>query len=283
MVDLGVNWIDTAAIYSLGHSEEVVGRLLREVPKSGRPYIFTTCGLMEHLNSGMAEPRRRVLTPDSIRENCETSLLRLGVQQIDLYQFHWPDSAGIVIEDAWETMVKLAEEGKVRAVGVSNCPVGLLERCENIGHIDSLQPAFSLTNRAAATNEIPWCDNHRTGVICWPASDDWRRDAAALSPQAPADNAALWDALRLIASRHHTNVLCVTIAWTLAWPGVTAAIIGSRYPEQVDGWIGAASLELTQTDLEEIASAIVRTDAGKGPCTPPMQTFSTKTGVQMSE
>jgi len=198
------------------------------------------------------------LTLDSIRENCEASLLRLGIQQIDLYQFHWPDYTGIAVEDLWSAMRKLVEEGKVRAVGGSNLPVELLERCEEIGHVDSLQPPFSLMNRGAADNEIPWCGNHRTGVLCWLPSGDWRRDSAALNPPKPECNLALEDALRLIARRYDTTIACVATAWTLVWPGVTAAIVGSRSPEQVDGWIGAASLQLTPTDLEEIASALNR-------------------------
>ena len=281
-VELGINWIDTAAIYGLGHSEEVVGRLLRELPQSQRPYVFTKCG-MAFEKDRMAEPQR-TLKPDSIRRECEASLRRLGVERIDLYQFHWPDNTGTPVEDSWAAMVKLVEEGKVRAAGVSNFDVSLLDRCEKIRHVDSLQPPFSLINRSVAASEIPWCASHNTGVICYSpmqsglltdsfsrerianfAQDDWRRRSSHFQEPNLSRNIALRDALKPIATRHNTSVSSVAIAWTLAWPGVTGAIVGARTPEQVDGWIGAASLKLTDADLEEIAAAVKNTGAGTGP------------------
>ena len=284
-IDLGINWIDTAAIYGLGHSEEVVGRLLRDIPQSQRPLVFTKCG-MTFEKDRMAEPQRS-LKPDFIRRECEASLRRLGVERIDLYQFHWPDETGTPVEDSWATMVQLIEEGKVRAGGVSNFDVNLLERCEKIRHVDSLQPPFSLINRAVAASEIPWCASHQTGVICYSpmqsglltdsfsrerianlAQDDWRRRSPYFQEPNLSRNLALRDSLRPIAQRHNTSVSSAAIAWTLAWPGVTGAIVGARTPKQVDGWIGAASLELTDTDLTEIAAAIERTGAGTGPIRP---------------
>src|SRR5579862_1104227 len=128
-LDRGINWIDTAAVYGLGHSEEVVGRLLRSLPASDRPLVFTKCGLIWDLGNPMAEPER-VLNPLSIRRECEASLRRIGVDHIDLYQFHWPDQTGIAVEDSWAEMSRLVEEGKVRFAGVSNFDVSLLERCE---------------------------------------------------------------------------------------------------------------------------------------------------------
>src|SRR3989442_4199202 len=165
-LELGINWIDTAAVYGLGHSEEVVGRLLRKLPAGERPLVFTKCGLVWDERDPMAEARR-VLRPDSIRKECEASLRRLGVERIDLYQFHRPDETGTPVEDSWHTMVRLVEEGKVRAAGVSNFDVPLLERCEAIRHVDSLQPPFSLIRREAAPHEIPWCAGHATGVIVY--------------------------------------------------------------------------------------------------------------------
>ncbi|MFY9531373.1 MAG: aldo/keto reductase [Candidatus Acidiferrales bacterium] len=292
-LELGVNWIDTAAVYGLGHSEEVVGRLLRELPPTRRPFIFTKCGLVWDESDRM-KPARRILKPESIRRECEASLRRLGVERIDLYQFHFPDEAGTPVEDSWATMVKLVEEGKVRAAGVSNFNVELLDRCESIRHVDSLQPPFSLINRAAAAHEIPWCASHRTGVICYSpmqsgllterftaermaalAADDWRRHAEQFKEPNLSRNLALRDALRPIAKRHDTTVSSVAIAWTLAWPGVTGAIVGARTPAQVDGWIQAASLKLTPEDLKEIASAIKRTKTGNGPSLP-IQTDSSR-------
>src|SRR3989442_1698238 len=165
-LELGINWIDTAAVYGLGHSEEVVGRLLRELSPAARPLVFTKCGLVWDAHDRMAEPRR-VLKPESIRAECDASLRRLGVERIDLYQFHWPDETGTPVEDSWGEMVRLIEKGKVRAAGVSNFNVKLIERCETIRHVDSLQPPFSLIRREAAAHEIPWCAEHRTGVICY--------------------------------------------------------------------------------------------------------------------
>jgi aryl-alcohol dehydrogenase-like predicted oxidoreductase len=292
-LELGLNWIDTAAVYGLGHSEEVVGRLLRELPASERPFIFTKCGLVWDESDRM-KPARRVLKPESIRRECEASLRRLGVERIDLYQFHFPDEAGTSVEDSWATMVKLVEEGKVRAAGVSNFNVELLDRCESIRHVDSLQPPFSLINRAAAAQEIPWCASHQTGVICYSplqsglltesftaarvaalAPDDWRRGGEQFQEPKLTRNLALRDSLRPIAERHGTTVSAVAVAWTLAWPGVTGAIVGARTPAQVDGWIQAASLKLTLEDLKEIASAIKRTKAGSGP-SQPTQTDSSR-------
>lgn len=285
-VELGINWIDTAAVYGLGHSEEVVGRLLRELNPSERPFVFTKCGLIWDEQDPMSPPRRN-LKPDSIRRECEASLRRLGVERIDLYQFHWPDESGTPVEDSWETMVRLIEDGKVRAGGVSNFNVELLERCEAIRHVDSLQPPFSLIHREVAADEIPWCAAHDTGVICYSpmqsglltdtftaervrafAPDDWRGRSPDFQQPALARHLALRDALRPIAKRHGVSVSAIAIAWDLAWPGVTAAIVGARAPKQVDGWISAADVHLTEQDLDEIEAAIHRTQAGSGPARP---------------
>jgi aryl-alcohol dehydrogenase-like predicted oxidoreductase len=285
-LDLGINWIDTAAAYGLGHSEEVVGRLLRELPRSQRPLIFTKCGLVWDAQSPMTPPRRD-LTPASIRRECDASLRRLGVEHIDLYQFHWPDEMGTPVEDSWDAITRLVEQGKIRAAGVSNFDTDLLERCEAIRHVDSLQPPFSLINRNAGHKEIKWCASHDTGVICYSpmqsglltdgftaervaalADDDWRRQAPEFQRPRLRRNLALRDALRAIAQRHHVFISSVAIAWTLTWPGVTGAIVGARSPKQVDGWIGAAALKLTENDLNEIVSAIRRTRAGAGPTRP---------------
>jgi len=288
-LELGVNWIDTAAVYGLGHSEEVVHRVLREVPRAARPFVFTKCGLVWD-DADRMRPARRILAPDSIRRECDASLRRLGVDRIDLYQFHWPDESGTPVEESWTAMVKLVEEGKVRAIGVSNFDVSLLSRCEAIRHVDSLQPPFSLINRAAADTLIPWCAAHGTGVICYSpmqsglltesftadrvtrlASDDWRRRSVEFQPPNLDRNLKLRDALRPIAKRHNASVSAVAIAWTLACPGVTGAIVGARTARQVDGWIDAASRALTPQDLDEIGAAIERTGAGVGPTHQPVK------------
>ena len=284
-LEQGINWIDTAAVYGLGHSEEVVGRLLRELPASERPMVFTKCGLVWDENNPKAEPRR-ILKPESIRKECEASLRRLGVERIDLYQFHWPDETGTPVEDSWGEMVRLIEQGKVRMAGVSNFDVTLLERCEAIMHVDSLQPPFSMIHRDAAHARFPGARARHRSDLLQPdaigtatdsftaervanlAEDDWRRRTPEFQEPNLNRNLALRDSLRPIAKRHNTTVSAIAVAWVTAWPGVTAAIVGARSPQQVDGWIAAAGLELTAADLEEIANAIERTGAGTGPTMP---------------
>jgi len=282
-LELGVNWIDTAAVYGLGHSEAVIGRLLKDLSPADRPFIFTKCGLVWDEQNPMAPPRR-ILKPESIRTECEASLRRLGVERIDLYQFHWPDQSGAALEDSWAAMVQLIDQGKIRAAGVSNFNAALLNRCEAVRHVDSLQPPFSLIRREAGGNEIPWSREHNTGVICYSpmqsglltegfsadrvarfAEDDWRRGATEFQAPNLKWNLALRGALRPIAKRHETSVSSVAIAWVLAVPGVTGAIVGARSAHQVDGWIDAADLQMTPADLNEIAAAIRSTGAGAGP------------------
>src|SRR4051812_39179216 len=231
-VERGVNWIDTAAIYGLGHSEEVVGRLLKELPAAQVPLVFTKCGMVWDEKDHLAEPAR-VLRPESIRRECESSLRRLGVDRIDLFQFHWPDQAGTPVEDSWGEMQRLKQEGKIRAAGVSNFDVALLDRCEKVAHVDSLQPSFSLIRRERGEHEIPWCERHNTGVIVYSpmqsgiltdtfsverrsklASNDWRQGARWFQEPALSQNLALRDALRPIAARHGVSVSSVAVAWT---------------------------------------------------------------------
>jgi aryl-alcohol dehydrogenase-like predicted oxidoreductase len=282
-IRLGINWIDTAAVYGLGHSEELVGRLLKELAAGDRPYVFTKGGLAWDEKDRMAEPRR-ILRPASIRRECEASLRRLGVERIDLYQFHWPDETGTPVEDSWGEMVRLVEEGKVRWAGVSNFDVPLLERCEKTRHVDALQPPFSLIHREAAADVIPWCAEHGTGVIVYSpmqaglltekwtvervkslAPDDWRHRWPDFQSPHVERNLALRDALKPIATRHGTTIAAIAVAWTLAWRRVTGAIVGARSPEQVDGWIEAATLDLAEEDLDEIVQAIELAGAGAGP------------------
>jgi len=282
-IDHGVNWIDTAAVYGLGHSEEVVGQFLQTLAPADRPYVFTKCGLEWDPQDRM-KVSRRTLHPDSIRSQCDASLRRLGVERIDLYQFHWPDEGGIPIEDSWDTMTRLVEQGKIRAAGVSNFSVELLERCETRRHVDSLQPPFSMIKREVAAAQLPWCAAHGAGVICYSpmqsgiltdtfsaervaafAQDDWRRRGPEFKSPQLERNLILRDALKPIAARHHTTVGAVAIAWVLSWPGVTGAIVGARSPQQVDGWIPAATVSLDAADLDAISDAIERSGAGVGP------------------
>ena len=285
-VERGINWIDTAAVYGLGHSEEIVARALSGIPLDDRPYVFTKAGLVWDERNRAVTPRR-IGDPLSLRREVEASLRRLDVERIDLYQMHWPAEDGTALEDYWGTLLQLKEEGKARAVGLSNHNVAQLDAAERLGHVDTLQPPFSAIRREVAATELPWCAAHRTGVIVYSpmqsglltgafsleraaalGADDWRYRSPDFTGLGLRRNVALADALRPIAERHGVTVAAVAVAWTLAWPGVTGAIVGARSPAQVDGWIGAASLELTDADLDDIAAAIARTGAGTGPVRP---------------
>ena len=285
-VERGINWIDTAPIYGLGHSEEVVGRFLKELPANDRPLIFTKCGLVWDDADRMKEAKR-ILAPASIRKECEASLRRLGVERIDLFQFHWPDDSGVPVEESWGEMLKLVDEGKVRVPGVSNFGTELLARCEKLRHVGSLQPPFSLIRRDAGATVIERCHARKTGVIVYSpmqagilndsfslervarlAPDDWRRKTKEFNSPNVERNIALRDALKPIAQRHGTNVASIAVAWTLSWPGVSGAICGARSAEQVDGWVDAGKVTLTPEDLGEIAAAIKATGAGTGPSKP---------------
>ncbi len=285
-VERGINWIDTAAIYGLGHSEEVVRAALKEMPQSERPLIFTKCGLRWDENNHMAPPQN-VGRPESIRAECEASLKRLGVERIDLYQMHWPARDGTPIADYWGALLDLKREGKVRAVGLSNHNVGQLEAAEKIGHVDTLQPPFSAIRREFAANELPWCVAHDTGVIVYSPmqsglltgtftaerakklpANDWRSRNAEFTGDKLKANLALAATIKAVGEKHGSDAASAAIAWTLAWPGVSGAIVGARSPEQVDGWIDAARLDLTQADLQEIAATIEKTGAGSGPTLP---------------
>lgn len=289
-VDIGINWVDTAPEYGGGQSELLLGRALKQIPEHQRPFVFTKCGMLRN-EANLAGPPKRILRPDTIRKELEASLTRLGLEKIDLYQIHWPPvEESPLIEESWGEMARLIEEGKVGAIGVSNFDIELLERCESVHHIDSLQPPFSMIRRDSAEKLIPWCKAHGVSVLVYSPmqsglltdgfsldrlhkmdSKDWRplRNPDFQSPKLER-NIALRDALIPIAERHHTSVSSVAISWTLSWPGMTGAVVGARAPAQVDGWSDALSLELTNTDLDEIAEAIKRTGAGSGPVRPPM-------------
>ena len=282
----GINWIDTAAVYGLGHSEEVVARALRELPLDERPYVFTKGGLVWDEGDRNALPRR-IGEARSLRAEVEASLRRLGVERIDLYQMHRPAEDGTPLEEYWRTLLELKAEGKVRAVGLSNHGVAQLDAAERLGHVETLQPAFSAIRRDAAAAELPWCAAHRTGAIVYSPmqagllsgsftperaaalpADDWRSRSPEFRGDLLRRNLALASALAPIADRHDTTVGAVAVAWTLAWPGVTGAIVGARRPAQIDGWLKAADLALTGADLDEVAAALRRTGAGSGPVRP---------------
>ena len=283
-VEQGINWIDTAAAYGLGHAEEVVGEALRGLPEALRPYVFTKCGLVWEPGATTVS---NVLAPGSIRRECDDSLRRLGVERIDLYQVHWPAHDGTPIEDSWATMAELVEEGKVGAIGVSNFDVELLERCQAVRHVDSFQPELNLLAREAAGTTLAWCEARGTGVIVYSPmrsglltgrftaerarhlpDDDWRAGHPDFSGAGLAKNLTLVDRLRGIADELGCGLPALAVAWTLAWPGVTGAIVGARRPDQVDDWIGAGSVALGPAHLKEIAAVLEATGAGSGPTVP---------------
>lgn len=280
-VDCGVNWIDTAAVYGNGHSEEVIAEALAGYSAAERPLVFTKGGIIRDAEG--KNPRRLAA---NLREQCHDSLRRLKVERIDLYQLHWP-SDDVTLEESWGTMLRLKEDGLVAHVGLSNHGVDQLDEAEAMGHVETLQPPFSAIRRGAAETVLPWCASHGTGVICYSpmqaglltgsftreraaslTEDDHRRTNPEFQGEALDANLALADALKPVAEKHGVGQGAVALAWCLAWPGLTGTIVGARSPAQVDGWITAASLELDDTDMATIAAAIEETGAGEGPSRP---------------
>ena len=285
-VESGINWIDTAAVYGLGHSEEVVAAALAGLPETDRPYVFTKGGLVWDQADRSAAPRRAGALA-SIRAEVEASLRRLRAERIDLYQMHWPAEDGTPVEEYWQVFTDLKREGKIRAAGLSNHDIYQLEAAEQIGAVDAIQPPFSLIHRDAADDVLLWAREHEAGVIVYsPMASglltgaftaaraallepgDWRAGHPDFTEPALSANLALADALRPVAERHGVAPAAVAVAWTLAFPGVTGAIVGARSPRQVDGWLAAATLELKDDDLSDIAAAIGATGAGTGPASP---------------
>jgi len=263
-LDLGINWIDTAAAYGLGHSEEVVARALKGI--SQRPYVFTKCQTVWDENGN---PFGR-LKKDSIRAEIEASLRRLQVDVIDLYQMHWPDPDED-IEEGWAEMAKLKQEGKVRWIGVSNFSVAQMERAASIAPITSLQPPYSLIKRGVEDSILPYCGQHNIGVIVYSPmqsglltgrfskarmdslpADDWRRREYEFEEPQLSHNLKLADKLVEIARRRGRSAGEAAVAWTLRRPEVTAAIVGFRNPAQIDGIIGAMEFRLSAEEIAEI-------------------------------
>lgn len=274
-VERGVNWVDTAAFYGKGHSEEVVARALEPYSLGDDVFVFTKCGLRWDPDAGPDAPPTNNLAPESIRYECEASLRRLGIEQIDLYQFHWPDQTGVPIEDSWATMVELVEEGKVRWIGVSNFDVDLLERCERIRHVDSVQPPLSIIQPDATRDVIPWARAHGTGVLVYSPmasgllsgrfdreraeslpEDDWRRDAPAFNEPELSRNLDVVERLEELIGGTGLGLPELAVAWTLSVAGVTGAIAGARTAEQVDGWVSAPQIDLDPEVRAEIDSIV---------------------------
>ena len=288
-VERGVNWIDTAPVYGLGHSEEVVGEAVKPFRAGEDVYLFTKCGrVWEGLPEGEVG---NDLSPESIRRECEASLRRLRVERIDLYQFHWPDwTTGTPIEESWGVMAELVDEGKVRWIGVCNHDVEQLERCEAVRHVDSLQPPLSMLVRGTRSELLPWADGHGTGVIAYSPMasgmltgafdrnrverldpNDWRRGCPIFQEPLLSANLALIDGLRAIAARVGSTVPCLAVGWVLAQQGVTGAIVGARRPAQVDSWSPAGEGGLGDDVLQEIDGLIAASGVGtdERPSPPP--------------
>ena len=261
-IDLGVNWIDTAAIYGLGHSEEIVGRAVKE--SRVKPFIFTKCGMV------WDEKREIKRTLLEIRREVEDSLRRLQVERIDLYQIHWPVEDQD-IEEGWSTLADLKREGKVRQIGVSNFSIPQMERCMDIAPIISLQPPYSMINRSAEPEILPFCLDHLIGVINYAPMqsglltgamtkervaalplDDFRRNAKNYQEPLLSRNLAIADFIGKIGARHGVSAGVIAIAWTLCNPAITGAIVGGRSPQQVEGIWPAAKFRLPPEELQEI-------------------------------
>lgn len=263
-LERGINWIDTAPVYGLGRSEEVVSKALKE--SSCDPYVFTKCGLVWNEKGKVSG----VLKSDSVRQEVEDSLRRLDVDVLDLCQIHWPNPESD-IEEAWETLAKLMDEGKIRYIGVSNFDVDQIKRAEKIAPVTSLQPPYSLAFPEVEEDVLPYCLEQGIGVINYSPmasgllsgkmskerfaslpADDWRHKSPHFKGDRLDRNLALAELLKEIGKEHSRTAGEVAIAWTLLNPAVTAAIVGMRHPDQVDGVIHAADLELTDGNLEAI-------------------------------
>jgi aryl-alcohol dehydrogenase-like predicted oxidoreductase len=275
-LELGVNWIDTAAVYGLGHSEEVVGRALKSW-SGPRPYIFTKCGLRWD-SEGQVQ---KVLSADSIRREIEDSLRRLAVDVIDLYQIHWPpDPDSPALEEGWSTMADLKREGKVRWIGVSNFNVKQLRRARAVAPVTSLQPRYSLVHREIEEEILPYCLREGIGVIVYSPmasglltgamtrerasrlpEDDWRKTNPDFTEPNLSRNLELVERLREVAKRHSRSIGEVAIAWTLRHPAVTGAIVGARNARQAAGVMRAGDLRLNDKEVNEIEDFLAESAA----------------------
>ncbi len=287
-IERGINWIDTAPLYGFGHSEEIVAKALEPYRIGEDVHVFTKCGRNWYGRPpGVIE---NDLRPASIRQECEHSLRRLGIDRIDLFQFHWPDwTTGTLLEESWGTMVELVAEGKARWIGVCNFDCDQLDRCEAIRHVDSLQPPLSFLERGTRQTVISWAAEHGTGVIAYRPmaggmltgafdlhrmerldADDWRHRSPMFTEPEFSRNVALVDRLRPISGRLNVSLPALVVAWVLAQRGVTGAIVGGRRPEQIDDWLPATDLSLDEATLAEIDSVIAGSGAGTDePPTPP--------------
>jgi len=269
-LELGVNWIDTAAVYGMGHSEEIVASALKEW-RGPRPHVFTKCVLRWNENGKVYKE----FSPESIRRECEDSLRRLQVDTIDLYQMHWPSDDGKPgIEEAWQTLAALKAEGKLRWIGVSNFNAAQIQRAEKIAPVTSLQPPYSLIRRKIEEETLPYCEKRGIGVIVYSPmasglltgamtreraaalpADDFRSRNPEFSEPRLSKNLELVERLRQVGARHGRTPGEVAIAWTLRHPAITGAIVGARNAKQAEGVMRAGDLKLTRDEIAEIEGA----------------------------
>jgi aryl-alcohol dehydrogenase-like predicted oxidoreductase len=273
-LELGVNWIDTAAIYGLGHSEEVVAKAVKSW-SGPRPYVFTKCSMRWHADRSIW----RSLKTDSLREELEASLRRLQTDSIDLYQIHWPNPEA-EIEEGWETLAKFKEEGKVRWLGVSNFSVEQMKRVQKIGPVTSLQPPYSMLRRGIEAEVLPFAQANQIGIINYSPmlsglltgamtaeraaalpADDWRRRNPEFSEPRLSRNLKLVEFLREIGAGHNVSPGVVAVAWVLHNPAVTAAIVGGRSPQQVEGATPALHFRLTDDEYARIRAFLAEVGA----------------------
>ncbi len=264
-LDLGINWIDTAAVYGLGHSEEVVAEALRGI--RNEVFLATKCGMVWDQRGTVT----RNLRPQSIRKEIEDSLRRLQTDHIDLYQFHWPEN-DTPVEDSWKVMAELVKEGKVRFIGVCNFSVELLDRCRTIAPVQSLQPPYHMLRRDFEKELLPYCTRHTIGVVAYSpmgsglltgkfdvdklANDDWRRKDAQFNEDGRKKASILLSKIKPIADRHGMSLGELAVAWVLRNENVTAAIVGARKPWQIEEIAGAVNVGLTSSDIASIDSLL---------------------------
>jgi aryl-alcohol dehydrogenase-like predicted oxidoreductase len=263
-LEQGINWIDTAAAYGFGRSEQVVGRALEGLRE--RPYVFTKCSLLE----GPGRTVLHSLKRDSILREADASLKRLGIEAIDLYQIHWPNPER-EIEEGWAALAELKEQRLVRHIGVSNFDVEQLRRIQQIAPVETLQPQYSLIERDPERELLPYAEREAIGVIAYSPmgsglltgrmtreriesmdDDDWRKRDPRFQEPALAEHLALVERLKAVAERHSATPGAIAVAWTLRHPAVDGAIVGFRRPDQVDPILPAAGLKLTDEDVAEI-------------------------------
>jgi aryl-alcohol dehydrogenase-like predicted oxidoreductase len=279
-VEAGINWIDTAAVYGRGRAEDIIGRGLRGIPEADRPYVFTKAGRQWQEND-LSAPLQSVLTPATIRHDVEDSLRRLRTERLDLLQLHWPATDGTPVEEYWSVLADLRAEGKIRAAGLSNHWVAQLEAAQAVAQVDSVQLPLSLIKPAAVGIEAPWCLEHGAGFLAYSplqsgllsghmsrervaglSADDWRRKGADFTGERLEANLRAGARLARAAAERGVTPSTLAIAWVLACPGVTGAIVGARRPGHLAEWRPALEYQLTSTEAHWLAELTAGTATG---------------------